>query len=71
MVEVYATSNGFNAHIIKGMLEQQYISAYIMGEYLQGGIGEIPPTGDLVKVCVATEDAEKAVAILKEWESAQ
>jgi hypothetical protein len=68
MVIIYSASNGFNAHIIKGLLEQFNIPTYIHGEYLQGGIGELPSTADLVKVLVDEQHQVEAKKIIKEWE---
>lgn len=70
MIIIYSASNGFNAHIIKGLLEQFNIPAYIHGEYLQGGVGELPSTSNLVKVLVDDVNQNQAEAIIKEWESA-
>jgi hypothetical protein len=70
MIIIYSASNGFNAHIIKGLLEQFNIPAYIHGEYLQGGVGELPSTANLVKVLVDDVNQNQAEAIIKEWESA-
>jgi hypothetical protein len=70
MVIVYSASNGFNAHIIKGLLEQFNIPAYIHGEYLQGGVGELPSTANMVKVLVDDINQNEADTIIKEWESA-
>jgi hypothetical protein len=70
MVIVYSASNGFNAHIIKGLLEQFNIPAYIHGEYLQGGVGELPSTANLVKVLVDDINQNEADTIIKQWESA-
>ena len=55
--------------MIKGLLEQYGIHAYVQGEYLQGGIGEIP-TFDLVSVSIDEEHQIQAKKIIKEWESA-
>jgi hypothetical protein len=70
MIIIYSASNSFNAHIIKGLLEQFNIPAYIHGEYLQGGVGELPSTANLVKVLVDDANQNEAEAIIKEWESA-
>jgi hypothetical protein len=69
MVIVHSASNGFNAHIIKGLLEQFNIPAYIHGEYLQGGVGELPSTENLVKVLVDDANQVEAEKIIKAWEA--
>ena len=70
MTKIYSAQNAIDAHIIKGLLEQQGIAARVDGEYLQGGIGELPLI-DLVTVSVAEEDYEKALRVLREYENAE
>lgn len=70
MTKIYSAQNAIDAHIVKGMLEQQGISARVDGEYLQGGIGELPLI-DLVTVSVADEDYEKALEVLREYEKVE
>jgi hypothetical protein len=67
MIKVYSAQNAVDAHIVKGMLAQQGIVARVDGEYLQGGIGELPLI-DLVTVSVSEEDYEKAMQALEEYE---
>ena len=68
MIVVYSASNGVNAHIVKGLLAQFDIPAYIHGEYLQGGVGELPSTANLVKVLVDDVNQVEAEKIIKAWE---
>jgi hypothetical protein len=70
MTKIYSAQNAIDAHIIKGLLEQQGIAAWVDGEYLQGGIGELPLI-DLVTVSVAEEDYEKALRVLREYENVE
>ena len=70
MIKIYSAQNAVDAHIVKGLLEQQGISARVNGEYLQGGIGELPLIG-LVTVSVAEEDYEKATSVLSEYENTE
>ena len=67
MRKVYSAQNPVEAHIIRGLLEQQGIVARVNGEYLQGGIGELPLI-DLVTVSVADEDYRQAVDIIEDFE---
>ncbi|MFW2441050.1 MAG: DUF2007 domain-containing protein [Arenicellales bacterium] len=67
MIKVYSAQNAVDAHIIKGLLEQQGISARVNGEYLQGGIGELPLI-DLVTVSVDKEEYSNALRVLREYE---
>jgi hypothetical protein len=48
---VYEPENLIDAHLVKGVLEQAGIPVYLRGEYLAGGIGELPVTG-LFALCV-------------------
>jgi hypothetical protein len=68
MIIVYNASNSLDAHIIKSLLEQQEIPVYLQGEYLQGGVGEVPAIG-LVKVTVNNDHYDSARKIITEWES--
>jgi hypothetical protein len=68
MIKIYSAQNAVDAHIVKGLLEQQGISARVNGEYLQGGIGELPLIG-LVTVSVTEEDYANARKVLSEYEN--
>ena len=70
MTKVYSAQNAIDAHIVKGLLEQQGISARVNGEYLQGGIGELPPMG-LITVSVEEENYEKASELIRKYENAE
>ena len=70
MKTVYETSTGLDAHMILNLLEVRGIAGRIEGEYLQGGIGELPAMG-LVRVLVAEENYPEAKQIISEWESIQ
>ncbi len=69
MITVYNASNSIEAHLIKNLLEQQEIPAYIFGDYLQGGVGEIQAIG-LVTVNVSDSDYVKAKEIIDAWDAA-
>lgn len=68
MVKIYSAGNISEAHIVKGMLEAQGISAYVGGHYLQGGIGELAAL-DFAAVYVEDEDQQDAQAIITEYEN--
>lgn len=70
MKTLYQASNGVEAHMILNLLEQEGIAGRVDGEYLQGGIGELPAAG-LVRVMVAEEDYAAARAIVDKWDAAQ
>ena len=48
---VYEAENIIDAHLVKGMLEEHGVPAFVRGEYLTGALGELPVMG-LVAVCV-------------------
>jgi putative signal transducing protein len=68
MMIIYHAANSLDAHMIKGLLEQFGIHAYIQGEYLQGGIGDLPVTG-LVTVSVDNNNHREATKIVNEWQA--
>lgn len=70
MKKLYEASNAVEAHMILNLLEQQGLSGRVDGEYLQGGIGDLPATG-LVKVMVDEHDYETAKEIVEKWDAAQ
>jgi len=68
MVIIYHAANSLDANMIKGLLEQYNIRAFVQGALLQGGMGELP-AADLVTVSVDNEHYTKAKEIVAEWES--
>lgn len=68
MVIIYHAANSLDANMIKGLLEQYNIRAFVQGEYLQGGAGELP-AADLVTVGVADEHEAEAKKIINEWDA--
>ena len=68
MIKIYHASNITEAHIVKGMLEANGIEAYVDGQYLQGGIGELA-TMDFASVSIKEDDIEKAKKIIAEYEN--
>lgn len=68
MIIVYHAANSLDANMIKSLLEQCHIRAFIQGEYLQGGMGELPTIG-LVTVSVDDDHQVEARKLIEEWES--
>lgn len=68
MVIIYHAANSLDANMIKGLLQQYDIRAFVQGEYLQGGAGQLP-TADLVTVSVTDEHRAEAKKIINEWEA--
>jgi Putative prokaryotic signal transducing protein len=69
MIIVYSAANNLEAHMIKGVLEQQEIPAYIQGEHLQSGAGELPAISGYVKISVDDINRDAARKIIKDWEA--
>ncbi len=70
MKTLYQASSALEAHMILNLLETEGISGRIDGEFLQGGVGELPAAG-LVRVMVAEDDYQAAKEIVNEWEASQ
>jgi formyltetrahydrofolate synthetase len=68
MVNVYSAKSTTEAHLIKNLLEQQGIEAYVAGHYLQGGLGELPVI-DLIQVQVSPEDVAAARKVIRDYEN--
>lgn len=68
MRTIYNASNSIDARLVYDLLEQSGIESRVDGEYLQGGIGEVP-AGGFIKVVINDEDYEKAKEIIAAWES--
>ena len=60
---VYEPENLIDAHLVKGVLEQAGIPVYLRGEYLVGGIGELPVSG-LLALCVPDVFEDEARGVL-------
>lgn len=69
MQRVYQASDILEANIVKGLLEHNDISAYVAGYYLQGGVGEIPPSGN-TSVWVEDDCYDRAQSIIEKYENA-
>ncbi|HZV62788.1 MAG TPA: DUF2007 domain-containing protein [Methylophilaceae bacterium] len=67
---VYHAHNALDAYVVKNLLETEGIAAFVQGEYLQGGVGELAPM-DLIKVSVNDQDVLKSRALIEAWESSQ
>lgn len=69
-VPLYAAHSVIDAHLLKGLLAQSGIEAQILGEFLQGAVGELPPTG-FIQVLVDAEDLPAALETLEAFEANQ
>ena len=70
LVTVYKAADGIQAHLIRGLLEEEGIPVFIRGEALMGAIGELPATLLDVEVQVPPEFSERARELALESERA-
>lgn len=64
MRTVYQALNPIDAHLVKHALDDAGIPAFVLGEHLMGGMGELPATG-FIEVRVPDECFADADALLK------
>lgn len=69
MKSVFDASSNIEAHLVMHQLQQAGIDARIEGEYLQGGIGELPAAGN-IRVLVDSKDVDEARLVIAEWDAA-
>jgi Putative prokaryotic signal transducing protein len=67
MIKVYNAKDTTEAQIIKGMLEAYGIEAYVGGQYLQGGVGDLAAM-DFSTISVVDKDADKARELVGKYE---
>jgi hypothetical protein len=61
---VYEATNLIDAHLVRHALEDAGIPAFVRGEALLGGVGELPAFG-LVAVCVPDAAWPEADALVR------
>ncbi len=69
MKTVFDASSNIEAHLVMHQLQQAGIEAVIQGEYLQGGIGELPAAGN-IRVMVGEDDVTEARQVIADWDAA-
>jgi len=70
MRKVFEAIDMLEAHVVKGILQQEGIVGFIQGEYLHGGMGDLPASG-LVRIEVNDPDYEQARSVISQWEQEQ
>ena len=70
MKTVLHALNSVEANLVKGLLESEGIDSSVLGEFLQGAIGELPATG-LIRVVVDDEDYDQARQVIEDWGKAK
>ena len=69
MKSVFDASSNIEAHLVMHQLQQAGIEATIQGEFLQGGIGELPAAGN-IRVMVGEDDVDEARQVIADWDAA-
>ena len=68
MITVYQAHSSFDAKLIQDQLSFEGIDSHIMGDLLQGGMGELQAHG-LVKLMVDEEDFNQSITIIENWKN--
>lgn len=68
MKSVYEAPTTVEAYMIHNLLQQEGIDSQVLGEHLQGGIGEMAPLG-IIRIMVPEGSHAKARKIIAEWEA--
>ncbi|MBE1160478.1 DUF2007 domain-containing protein [Dyella acidiphila] len=66
---IYRAQNLIDAHLVKDALEAEEVPAFISGEYLTGGVGQLPAL-DYVAVLVPESSVDIAEPIVREIDRA-
>ena len=69
MKTVFDASSNIEAHLVMHQLQQAGIEVTIQGEFLQGGIGELPAAGN-IRVLVNEKDVAEARQVIADWDAA-
>lgn len=70
MKTLYEASHALEAHMLSAMLRQHGISTVVLGEHLQGALGELP-AGSLVRLVVDEAQYPAAREVISQWEAQQ
>jgi len=68
MKQAYHAANPVDAQLVVDLLASEGIAAFTQGQYLSGGVGELP-AGELLRVWVGDEDLERARTVIAGRES--
>lgn len=68
MQTIFHAANTIEAHIVAGLLRANGIAAWVGGHYLQGAVGELPPSA-LGRIEVDEADVAAAQRIIDDYES--
>jgi hypothetical protein len=70
MKTLYQAANALEAHMLADLLKQEGLQAQVLGEHLQGAVGELP-AGGFVRLLIPDEQHSAARAVIERWEATQ
>lgn len=70
MKTLYQAANAVEAHMLADYLKQEGLSAQVLGEHLQGAVGELPASG-LVRLVIDEAQYEAGREAIARWEAVQ
>jgi hypothetical protein len=70
MRHIYEASHTIEANLLKGLLEAEGIEVFVNGEYLQGGVGDLPVSG-IITLSVEEDDADAALKTIEAYEAGE
>jgi hypothetical protein len=70
MKKVFDALSNIEAHLVLHQLQQAGLEAYIQGEHLQGGMGDLPAIGN-VRIMVNDADEVDARQVIADWNDAE
>jgi hypothetical protein len=70
MKKIYNAKDITEAQIVRGMLESYGIDAFVGGQYLQGGVGDLAAM-DFSTISVADEDVDSARELVMKYEAGE
>ncbi len=68
MITVYQAHSSFDAKLIQDQLFFEGINSHMMGDLLQGGVGELQANG-VVKLMVEEEDFDESLIVIEKWKN--
>ncbi|MBC7992320.1 MAG: DUF2007 domain-containing protein [Rhizobacter sp.] len=70
MKTLYQAASAVEAHMLRDLLKREGIVAHILGEHLQGALGELPAAG-LIRLVVEEPDFDRARVLVDQWDAEQ
>jgi acyl-CoA hydrolase len=69
MLCAYRPQDMSEAQLLRQILTDSHVNCYVSGEYLQGGIGDLP-AADLIGLWVSAQDLGLARELISDWQQA-